>query len=176
MAKPAKISVRLRQELPSPDNRPTISMTASTIHPYGRVVIELRPDLAPRHVTRIKQLVRSRFYDGLVFHSVVPGLVAQSGDPTGTGRGGSGQLLAAEFSSESFGRGSVGMKHEPGRPDSADSQFFICLEATPQFDSHYTFLGQIVQGMQFIDQLRRGNPPRRPDVILRMRVASDVAR
>lgn len=141
---------------------------------YGRVIIETRPDLAPQHVARIKELTRARFYDGLTFHSVVPELAAQAGDPTGTGRGGSGTELAAEFSEQSFLRGSVGMRRERQGPDTADSQFFICFEDCPQFDGRYTFWGQVIFGMDFVDQLHPGNPPREPDEIIRMRVAADV--
>ena len=140
----------------------------------GRVVIALRPDLAPVHVARIKELVRAEFYDGLAFHSVVPDLVAQTGDPTGTGRGGTGETLAAEFSEESFQRGSVGMRRERSGPDTADSQFFICFADCTQFDGRYTYWGQVIHGMDLIDRLAPGNPPRAPDTIIRLRVAADV--
>lgn len=142
--------------------------------PYGRAVIETRPDLAPRHVARIKQLVRQEFYDGAPFFIVIPDLVAQTGDPTGTGDGGSGRTLPAEFSDTAFLRGAVGMKHRRGEPDSADSQFFICYRDCSQFNGRYTFWGQVIHGMEFFDQLRPGQPPAGPDKIIRMRVASDV--
>ncbi len=142
--------------------------------PYGRVIIEMHSDLAPRHVARIKELVRSNFYDGLKFHSVIAGRFAMTGDPTGTGRGGSGKILEAEFSDASFRRGSVGMAHDRGQPDSADSQFFISLEAFPEIDGQYTVWGQVIHGMHFIDRLRAGNPPAKPDIVLRLRIAADV--
>ena len=141
---------------------------------YGRVIVEMRSDLAPRHVARIKALVRSGFYDGLAFHNVIPGRFSMSGDPTGTGRGGSGMTLDAEFSNETFGRGSIGMAHDRGKPNSADSQFFVSLQPFPDLDGKYTLWGQVIHGMQFIDQLRAGSPPAKPDIILRMRVAADV--
>lgn len=142
--------------------------------PYGRVIIEMRGDLAPNHVARIKELARTSFYDGLKFHSVVEGRFAMTGDPTGTGRGGSGQTLDAELSDTATHRGSVAMAHDRGKPDSADSQFFISLEAFPEIDGQYTVWGQVIHGMNFIDQLRTGNPPAKPDIVLRMRVAADV--
>lgn len=143
--------------------------------PHGRVIIEMRPDLAPHHIARIKELVRTGFYDGLKFHSVIPSRFAMTGDPTGTGRGGSGKDLSAEFSPESFRRGSVGMAHDRGKPDSADSQFFVSLQAFPEIDGKYTLWGQVIHGMEFIDQLRAGNPPASPDTILRAYLAADVA-
>lgn len=142
--------------------------------PYGRAIIEMRGDLAPNHVTRIKELARTGFYDGLKFHSVIEGRFAMTGDPSGTGQGGSGQTLDAELSATAFRRGSVAMAHDRGKPDSADSQFFISLEAFPEIDGQYTVWGQVIHGMQFIDQLRTGNPPAKPDIVLRVRVAADV--
>ena len=139
------------------------------------MIIELRSDLAPRHVARIRQLVRAGFYDGLTFHAVQPGRFAMTGDPTGSGRGGSGTTIKAELSGEPFRRGSVGMTHDRGKPDSGDSQFFISLEVTPAIDCQYTLWGQVVHGMQYIDQLRSGTPPANPDTIIRMRVAADLA-
>ena len=127
--------------------------------PYGRVIIEMRADLAPNHVARIKELARTNFYDGRKFHSVIEGRFAMTGDPTGTGHGGSGQTLEAELSDEAFHRGSVAMAHDRGKPDTADSQFFISLETFPEIDGKYTVWGQVIHGMQFIDQLRSGNPP-----------------
>ena len=143
--------------------------------PYGRVIIEMRSDLAPRHVARVKELVRAGFYDGLNFHVVQPGQFAMTGDPTGTGRGGSGTTLEAELSGEPFGRGSVGMAHDRGKPDSADSQFFVSLDTNQAIDGQYTLWGQVIHGMQFIDQLRAGTPPADPDAILQMRVGTDLA-
>lgn len=141
---------------------------------FGRIVIELRQDLAPRHVTRIKELVRAGFYDGLIFHVVQPGRFAMTGDPTGSGRGGSGTTLGAEFSNGSFDRGSVGMARDRTNPDSADSQFFISLDTFPEIDGQYTLWGQVIHGIELIDRLRAGSPPADPDTIERMRVAADL--
>jgi peptidylprolyl isomerase len=140
---------------------------------YGRVVIALRPDLAPHHVARIKQLVRQHFYDGMVFHRVIDGFMAQTGDPTGTGRGGSGQKIKAEFSPEPYVRGTVGMARAAD-PDSGDSQFFIMFERTPSLDGKYTVWGRVISGMEYIDKIKRGEPPSDPDRILKMQVAADV--
>jgi len=140
---------------------------------YGRVVIELRPDLAPKHVERIKELTRQRFYDGHVFHRVIDGFMAQTGDPTGTGRGGSGKNLPAEFTREPFVRGTLGMARAQN-PNSADSQFFITFVPTSHLNGQYTVWGRVIAGMQFVDQIARGEPPREPDKIVRMRVAADV--
>lgn len=144
---------------------------------YGRVVIELRPDLAPLHVKRIKELVRMDFYDGIVFHRVIDGFMAQTGDPTGTGRGGSGQNLPAEFTDAPFERGTVGMARAQS-PNSADSQFFICLAPAPFLNGKYTVWGQVVSGMEFVDMIKKGNGSNgmvsNPDKIIRMQVAADV--
>ena len=145
--------------------------------PKGRVVIEPRPDLAPKTVARIKQLVRDGFYDGIVFHRVIAGFMAQTGDPTGTGTGGSGQKLKAEFNDSPFVRGSVGMARAAD-PDSADSQFFICFAPAPFLDGQYTLFGQVVSGMEHIDAIKKGDPQsgkvRNPDKIVRMQVAADA--
>ena len=146
---------------------------------YGRVVIELRPDLAPKTVARMKELARQHFFDGIVFHRVISGFMAQTGDPTGTGYGGSGQRLPAEFSSAHHVRGTVSMARAQD-PNSADSQFFICFVAVPQLDGQYTIWGQVVSGMEFVDRIKRGDsdpngmvtPPQ--DKILKMQVAADV--
>jgi peptidylprolyl isomerase len=140
---------------------------------YGRVVIALRPDLAPHHVARIKQLVRQHFYDGIVFHRVIEGFMAQTGDPTGTGRGGSGQNIKAEFSQEPYVRGTVGMARAQD-PNSADSQFFIMFARTPSLDDKYTVWGRVISGMEFVDKIKRGEPPADPDRIIKMQVAADV--
>ncbi|HEX6142094.1 MAG TPA: peptidylprolyl isomerase [Geminicoccaceae bacterium] len=141
----------------------------------GQVVIELRPDLAPKHVARLKELSREGFYDGVVFHRVIPGFMAQTGDPTGTGRGGSDKPdLPAEFSREPFQRGTLGMARTAD-PNSANSQFFINYVATPHLDGQYTIVGQVVEGMEHIDQLAKGEPPRNPDKIVEMRVESEAA-
>jgi peptidylprolyl isomerase len=139
----------------------------------GRVVIEMRPDIAPAHVTRIKELARQRFYDGIVFHRVIEGFMAQTGDPTGTGRGGSGKNLPAEFSREPYVRGTVGMARAQN-PNSGDSQFFIMFAAMPSLNGQYTVWGRVLSGMQFVDRIERGEPPRVPDKIVRLRVAADV--
>lgn len=138
---------------------------------HGNVVIKLRPDIAPGHVARIKELASSGFYDGHVFHRVIPGFMAQTGDPTGTGRGGSGKNLKAEFSrSARFERGTVGMARSQS-PDSADSQFFIMFKAAPHLNGGYTIWGEVIEGMEFVDKIARGQPPAHPDSIIRMRPA-----
>ena len=139
----------------------------------GRVVIDLRPGVAPRHVGRIKELTRQGFYDGIVFHRVIEGFMAQTGDPTGTGRGGSGQNLPAEFSKVPFTRGTVGMARSQN-PDSGDSQFFICFADAPFLNGQYTVWGVVSDGMEFVDQIVRGEPPAEPDRIERMQVAVDA--
>jgi peptidylprolyl isomerase len=135
----------------------------------GRVVIELRPDLAPNHVARIKELVQQGFYDGVVFHRVIDGFMAQTGDPTGTGRGGSGKNLKAEFSKAPHDRGTVSMARA-NHPDSADSQFFICFDDARFLDGKYTVWGQVTEGMENVDKIKRGEPVKDPDKIVSMRV------
>jgi peptidylprolyl isomerase len=139
----------------------------------GPVTVELRPDLAPSHVARIKELARQGFYDGIVFHRVIDGFMAQTGDPTGTGRGGSGQKLSAEFSREPHVRGAVSMARAQS-PDSADSQFFICFDDATFLDGKYTVWGKVTSGMENVDKLKRGEPPADPDKIVSMRVAADA--
>ena len=139
----------------------------------GRMVIELRPDIAPKHVARIKELVRKGFYDGLDFHNVRPGFVAEAGDPPGEADG-TGTLLKAEISKVTFERGTIGMKHAMNKPDTADSQFFIILGPSPHLDGKYTAWGRVIHGIEFADGLSRGSPPAEPDKILSMRVAADV--
>jgi cyclophilin family peptidyl-prolyl cis-trans isomerase len=138
---------------------------------HGRVVIRLRPDLAPVHVARIKELAAEGFYDGIVFHRVIEGFMAQSGDPTGTGRGGSGRKLPAEFSDAPYVRGTCGMARTSD-PNSADSQFFIMFDDGSFLNGQYTVWGEVVEGMEHVDAITRGEPPRVPDKILSMRVAS----
>jgi peptidylprolyl isomerase len=143
----------------------------------GRVVIELRPDLAPRHVARIKELARKGFYDGIVFHRVIDGFMAQGGDPTGTGTGGSGVRLPAEFSNEPFVRGTLGMARSQD-PNSADSQFFICFAPAPSLNGKYTVVGRVVEGMEHVDHIKKGDAGAngvvsQPDKIMRMSVAAD---
>ena len=139
----------------------------------GNVVIELFPDLAPGHVARIKELAREGAYDGVVFHRVIDGFMAQTGDPTGTGRGGSGQKLRAEFSKEPHTRGAVSMARAQS-PDSADSQFFICFDDASFLDGQYTVWGRVSKGMENVDKITRGEPPSKPDKIVTMRVAADA--
>lgn len=143
-----------------------------------RVIIALRPDLAPKHVARIKELVRQKFYDGLAFHRVIDGFMAQGGDPKGDGTGGSGKNIPAEFSSEHHVRGTASMARA-SNPDSADSQFFICLDAAPFLDGQYTVWGQVVSGMEFVDHIKKGNKANNgtviiPDKIVKMQVAADA--
>ncbi|HEY4134332.1 MAG TPA: peptidylprolyl isomerase [Alphaproteobacteria bacterium] len=138
----------------------------------GRVVIQLRPDLAPAHVERIKELARQGFYDGIVFHRVIDGFMAQTGDPTGTGTGGSGQKLPAEFTDAPFERGTVGMARSQN-PNSGDSQFFICFEPAHFLNGQYTVWGEVVEGMEFVDAIEQGEPPENPDNMVRVAVAAD---
>ncbi|MDB5364884.1 MAG: ppiB [Rhodospirillales bacterium] len=139
----------------------------------GRVTIALRPDLAPGHVARIKELARDGFYDGVVFHRVIEGFMAQTGDPTGTGTGGSGKKLKAEFNAAPHKRGTCSMARAAS-PDSADSQFFICFKDSRFLDRQYTVWGEVTDGMELVDQIKRGEPVENPDKIVRMRVATDV--
>ena len=146
--------------------------------PAGRVVIELRPDLAPGHVARIKELARQKFYDGIVFHRVIPGFMAQTGDPRGDGTGGSGKKLKAEFNSAKHVRGTASMARAQS-PDSADSQFFICFKPAPFLDGKYTVWGEVTSGMEHIDAIKKGDEDDNgavddPDKIIRMQVAADA--
>jgi cyclophilin family peptidyl-prolyl cis-trans isomerase len=140
----------------------------------GPAVIALRPDLAPNHVARIKKLARDGFYDGIVFHRVIDGFMAQTGDPTGTGMGGSGQKLDAEFNREPHVRGTCSMARAQS-PNSADSQFFICFGEAGFLDGQYTVWGQVIEGMDNIDKIKRGEPVQNPDKIVSMKVADDAA-
>ncbi|HLI68078.1 MAG TPA: peptidylprolyl isomerase [Caulobacteraceae bacterium] len=141
----------------------------------GPVTIRLRPDLAPGHVERIKELTREGFYDGVVFHRVIPGFMAQGGDPTGTGSGGSSKPdLRSEFSSEPHVRGVCSMART-NNPHSANSQFFICFDEAPHLDRNYTVWGVVTEGMEHIDALPKGEPPREPGKIVTARVAADAS-
>ena len=140
----------------------------------GAVTIEMRPDLAPQHCARIKELAREGFYDGIVFHRVIDGFMAQTGCPKGTGTGGSGKNLAAEFNEGKHVRGTASMARA-GHPDSADSQFFICFDDASFLDGQYTVWGQVTDGMDNVDKIKRGEPVVDPDKIISMRVAADVA-
>ncbi len=133
----------------------------------GDVVIRLRPDLAPRHVERIRELASEGFYDGVVFHRVIDGFMAQGGDPTGTGMGGSDKPdLPAEFSDEPHVRGTASMARAQN-PNSANSQFFICFEDCGFLDGQYTVWGEVVEGMEHVDNLPKGEPPRTPGKIVK---------
>ena len=140
---------------------------------YGRVVIELDPTVAPKHVARIKELTRQGLYNGVKFHRVIPGFMAQTGDPTGTGMGGSGKKLPAEFNKTPHVRGTVSMARAMD-PHSADSQFFICFDDATFLDGQYTAFGHVTQGMEYVDMIKKGEPPVNPDIIVKMQVASDV--
>jgi len=151
-----------------PEN--TLLMTLDT----GEVEIELRPDLAPKHVARIKELAREGFYDGVVFHRVIAGFMAQGGDPTGTGTSGSKKPnLPAEFSQEPHLRGVCSMARTSA-PNSANSQFFICLDDASFLDGQYTVWGVVTDGMDAVDALPKGEPPRNPGKMLKVRVAADA--
>ena len=146
---------------------------------YGEVVIQLRPDLAPKHVARIKELARQGFYDGIVFHRVIEGFMAQTGDPKGDGTGGSGQNIKAEFNSEKHSRGAVSMARAQS-PNSADSQFFIVLADSFFLDGQYTVWGRVTEGMDLVDQIKKGSKSDNgavsdPDIIVSLKVAADVA-
>jgi peptidylprolyl isomerase len=146
---------------------------------YGRVVIQLRPDVAPKTVARVKELARQGFYDGTPFHRVIPNFMAQGGDPTGTGTGGSGRRLEAEFSAVKHVRGTVSMARSSD-VNSADSQFFICFAPAPHLDGQYTAFGQVVEGMEFVDRIKKGDPGNNglvsapQDRIVKMQVAADA--
>jgi peptidylprolyl isomerase len=146
--------------------------------PAGRVVIEMRPDLAPNHVARIKELTRQGFYDGIAFHRVIDGFMAQTGDPRGDGTGGSGRKLKAEFNKAKHVRGTTSMARAQS-PDSADSQFFICFAPAPFLDGKYTVWGQVVSGMEHVDAIKKGDEDDNgavedPDRIVKLQVAADV--
>jgi len=136
----------------------------------GPVVIDLRPDLAPKHVAQVTALASKGFYDGIIFHRVIDGFMAQTGDPTGTGTGGSDLPdIAAEFSAEPFRRGTVGMARS-SNPDSANSQFFIMFADGGFLNGQYTVWGQVSSGMECVDQINKGEPPANPDQIIKMTV------
>ena len=151
-----------------PEN--TLILTLDT----GEVTIELRPDLAPLHVERIKELTREGFYDGVVFHRVIAGFMAQGGDPTGTGMSGSKKPnLKAEFSNEPHVRGVASMART-ANPNSANSQFFICLDDATFLDGQYTVWGKVIEGMEAVDALPKGEPPRNPGKIISAKIAADA--
>ena len=140
----------------------------------GEVVIELLKDVAPKHTERMKQLARDKAYDNVAFHRVIEGFMAQTGDPTGTGMSGSGQKLKAEFSRAPHERGVCSMARAMN-VDSADSQFFICFNNANFLDGQYTVWGKVVEGMEHVDAIARGEPPANPDVMVSVKVAADVA-
>ena len=139
----------------------------------GRVTIEMRPDLAPKHVAQIKKFAREGKYDGVVLHRVIDGFMAQTGDPQGTGMGGMGDKLPAEFSKEPHLRGVVSMART-NDPNSAQSQFFIVLKNSNFLDGKYTVWGKVTKGMDCVDKIKKGEPPSNPDKMIRVRVAADV--
>ena len=139
----------------------------------GKVSIAMRPDIAPGHVAHIKALVRQGFYDGIVFHRVIDGFMAQTGCPQGTGTGGSGKKLKAEFNREPHVRGTVSMARSSD-PDSGDSQFFICFDDASFLDGKYTVWGKVTEGMDNVDKIKRGEPVQNPDKILTAKMAADA--
>jgi peptidylprolyl isomerase len=153
----------------------TVIMTTK----YGKIVIKLRPDLAPKHVAQIKALVKRKFYDGIVFHRVIPGFMAQTGDPTGTGSGGSDlPNIPAEFTETPFRRGTIGMARASD-PDSANSQFFICFDDASFLNGKYTVFGEVTSGMDVVDKIKKGSAADNgavtdPDKIITMRMAGDA--
>lgn len=158
------------QTQPALDPQNTIILTTKN----GPVTIRLRPDLAPKHVEQIKTLTKRGFYDGIVFHRVIDGFMAQTGDPTGTGMGGSNlPNIPAEFSREPYKVGSVGMARSSS-PNSANSQFFICYEGCGPLTGQYTIWGEVVSGMDAVRKIARGEPPRTPDRIISMKLLADA--
>jgi cyclophilin family peptidyl-prolyl cis-trans isomerase len=155
-------------DMKDPENTLIMDMT------HGQVVIELMPDVAPNHVARIKELAREGFYDGIVFHRVIDGFMAQTGDPTGTGMGGSGKKLKAEFNKVPHDRGVCSMARSQD-PNSGDSQFFICFDDATFLDGKYTAWGRVIEGMENVDKIKRGEPVQNPDKINMLRVAADAA-
>ncbi len=153
------------------DVKPEDTMILETTQ--GRVVIAMRPDLAPNHVARIKELVREGFYDGIVFHRVIEGFMAQTGCPQGTGTGGSGKKLKQEFNAEPHVRGICSMARAMN-PDSGDSQFFICFDDARFLDRQYTVWGAVIEGMENVDKIKRGEPVKNPDKIVSARMADQA--
>jgi len=154
----------------APDPQNTLVIETSK----GNILIRLRPDLAPKHVAQVKRLAKEGFYNGIVFHRVIAGFMAQTGDPTGTGTGGSKlPNLPAEFTQEEYKRGSVGAARS-NDPNSANSQFFICFGATcRELTGQYTLWGEVIEGMENVDKIARGEPPPQPDKMLRVYVLAD---
>ena len=168
---------RTRKRPPKPDREKSMADTENTLileTTQGPVTIEMRPDLAPGHVARIKELVREGFYDGIVFHRVIEGFMAQTGCPQGTGTGGSGKKLKAEFNKEPHVRGTTSMARAAS-PDSGDSQFFICFDDASFLNGQYTVWGKVTDGMENVDKIKRGEPVQNPDKIVKARMAADAA-
>ena len=141
--------------------------------PIATIIVKLFPDVAPKHVSQISMLANEGFYDGIIFHRVIDGFMAQTGDPTGTGMGGSDLPdIRAEFSDEPFNRGTLGMARSQ-HPDSANSQFFICFEESSFLNGQYTVFGKVIEGMEYVDKIMRGEPPDYPDKIISMKVSND---
>jgi peptidylprolyl isomerase len=151
-----------------PDKENTLILETT----QGPVTIAMKPDLAPNHVARIKELVREGFYDGIVFHRVIDGFMAQTGCPQGTGTGGSGKKLKAEFTPTKHVRGTVSMARAQN-PDSGDSQFFICFKEAPWLNNQYTVWGEVTAGMENVDKIKRGEPVKDPDKIVKAKIAAD---
>ena len=152
-----------------PDNTLVIELSSG-----GNVLIELLPDVAPKHVARIKELAKAGFYDGIIFHRVIPGFMAQTGDPTGTGTGGSGKgNIMAEFNKKPFVRGAVGAARSQN-PNSADSQFFICFADAQFLNGQYTVWGEVIEGMENVDKIAVGEPPANPTKMTKVRLQSDM--
>jgi peptidylprolyl isomerase len=154
-------------QAPDPQNTLVIELKS------GRVLVKLRPDLAPKHVERVKALAKEGFYNNIKFHRVIPGFMAQTGDPTGTGGGGSKlPNLPAEFNKEIYKRGSVGAARTPD-PNSANSQFFICYDGCGPLTGQYTLWGEVIEGMENVDKIAKGEPPPQPDVMQRVYLLAD---
>ncbi|MFZ1427648.1 MAG: peptidylprolyl isomerase [Geminicoccaceae bacterium] len=152
-----------------PDNTLVIELSSG-----GQVLIQLLPDVAPKHVARIKELAKAGFYDGIIFHRVIPGFMAQTGDPTGTGTGGSGKgNIMAEFNKKPFVRGAVGAARSQN-PNSADSQFFICFADAQFLNGQYTVWGEVIEGMENVDKIAVGEPPANPTKMTKVRLQSDM--
>jgi peptidylprolyl isomerase len=160
-------AVIARAQAPDPQNTLVIELKT------GKVLIKLRPDLAPKHVERAKTLAKKGFYNGLKFHRVIDGFMAQTGDPQGTGMGGSDLPdLPAEFTKEVYKRGSIGAARTQN-PDSANSQFFICYDGCRPLTGQYTLWGEVIEGMEHVDKIARGEPPARPDVMVKVYLLAD---
>jgi peptidylprolyl isomerase len=165
----AAFAMTARAQTPDPQNTLVIELKT------GKVLVKLRPDLAPKHVERAKVLAKQGFYDGLKFHRVIDGFMAQTGDPTGTGMSGSKlPNLPAEFTKEVYKRGSIGAARTPD-PNSANSQFFICFgNGCRGLTGEYTLWGEVIEGMEHVDKIARGEPPPRPDVMVKVYLLADA--